>query len=204
MKQLTFEDAAMLSVGTACPAPVRRERRVSVSSTSSSETPLPESLAPTMLRQVPTQALAPTRAIGSELAAVGRELRAVSALGISEQAQAVVSEMIAESLPKATTKRLRALRDAAIEQVATNASAAWLSTAWGFLQAYCVAHEFVFCDDLWRAGLEQPREPRALGPVVLRAVREGMLIPTGVFRPSVHSRMGQKPIWRSTLWSGSR
>lgn len=106
MLDMTF--AAMLSVGTACPAPVRRERRLSVTSTSSSETPLPKDFAPTTLRQVPTQGLAPSRGISSELGAVDRHLRAGGILGISAEAQAVVSEMMAESMPKATTKRLLA------------------------------------------------------------------------------------------------
>ena len=101
MLEMTF--AAMLSVGTGGPSPVRGERRVFVRSTS--ETPLPEHFRPTTLTQTPTQALAPGRSISSELDAVVRQLRDTGFLGISAEAQQLVSEIVAENMPRATEKR---------------------------------------------------------------------------------------------------
>jgi hypothetical protein len=103
MLDLTF--AAMLSVGGTT-GPVTRRREHIIVTSGDSETPLPEHFGATTLRQVPTQGLAPTRAITSELGAVDRHLRAAGVLGISAEDQAVVSRVVSENMPKATAKRL--------------------------------------------------------------------------------------------------
>jgi hypothetical protein len=103
--------AAMLSVGgTTGPAARRREQHVVITSTTDSETPLPENFGATALRQVPTQGLAPSRAITSELPRVDRQLRAAGVLGISAEDQAMVSRVVAENMPKGSTKRLLSRR----------------------------------------------------------------------------------------------
>ncbi len=102
--------AGFLYSGTASPVPVQKPRRIIVSSVSSSETPLPSDFASTPLQQMPTQGLIAKRTIVSELGAVEAHLRAVGVLGISAEAQATVSQIITENMPRATTKRLLAPR----------------------------------------------------------------------------------------------
>lgn len=103
-----------------------------------------------------------------------------------------------------TLDEARVSRDAGIKRVDDNASSAWIAAASAFLLAYCRTHETVFCDDLWRAGLEPPHEARALGPVMQRAVRKKIIERSGEYRASVHSNMTPKPVWRSLVWEGRR
>lgn len=79
---------------------------------------------------------------------------------------------------------------------------AWYRAALAFVTKYCRTHELMFCDDLWREGLEIPREARALGPVILQAVRTGVIERSGRYRPSVGSNMTPKPVWRSLVYEG--
>lgn len=92
-------------------------------------------------------------------------------------------------------------RDLGLAQVEANAPDEWKAEAWAFLCRYVESHREVFVDDLWAAGLPRPHEARALGAVVLRAARQGLVVPTGRHRPSTASRGGTKPVWRSTRCS---
>src|SRR5262245_6910590 len=98
---MTTTVALMLSLGTGPgPAPIRSEARLVRVSTGTSETPLPEHLAPTVLREIPTQALVPTRAIASELAAVERAITTAGVLDVDAAAQARVDQILAANTPK--------------------------------------------------------------------------------------------------------
>jgi hypothetical protein len=99
---------AGLSSGTLAPSPVRRrQQRVLVSSLGLSETPLPETLGPTSLRQVPTLGTtADRRSVLSQVEALQKHKEAVSVLPINDDDEAFVSQIIAENRPKATSKRL--------------------------------------------------------------------------------------------------
>jgi hypothetical protein len=105
-------EALVLAVGlatrTQSPSPVRRQQRVLVSPFGLSETPLPEGLGPTALRQVPTlgTSTADRRSILSQVEAIQKHKDAVSVLRINDEDEAFVSQIIAENRPKATTKRL--------------------------------------------------------------------------------------------------
>lgn len=60
--------------------------------------------------------------------------------------------------------------------------------------------EFI-SDDVWTVGgLESTREDRALGPVFLRASRNGIARKTDRVRPSVRSHLSGKPVWRSLIY----
>lgn len=101
------------------------------------------------------------------------------------------------------TLRFKAIeaRSQALERVEENADDRWLAEAEEKLEAYLTTHAEFHVDDFWQAsGLSVPREARALGPVVLRAARNGWIVKTGISKPSVRSRMGEKPIWKSTIW----
>lgn len=104
--------ALMLSVGggTASPVSPRRDARLQISSIGGTETPLPEKLSPTGLRQIPTQSVTPSRAISSELTSVARVLSVASVLRVDAAAQARVDEILAASAKKPTTKRPLARR----------------------------------------------------------------------------------------------
>jgi hypothetical protein len=57
-------------------------------------------------------------------------------------------------------------------------------------------------DDIWLAGLEEPSEPRALGPVLARLKKEGAIFKTGRFvqtaRVSRHAT--DIAVWGSTTY----
>lgn len=78
----------------------------------------------------------------------------------------------------------------------------WYRDALAFIRKYCRTHEEMFCDDLWTAGLEVPREARALGPVIMQAVRDGIIERAGRYRASTGSNMTPKPVWRSLVYEG--
>jgi len=102
-----------------------------------------------------------------------------------------------------TVSEAQAARSEGIAQVAAGADPNWASDAYDFIAEYAKTHPDVFCDDLWEAGLEMPREPRALGPVMLKASRDGLISPSGNYRPSVHSKMGVKSVWKSNVYPTS-
>lgn len=91
-------------------------------------------------------------------------------------------------------------RDTGIALADQNADAAWRAHAWEVLRAYLRTHAEFFVDAFWNeSGLERPREARALGALVQRAAREGLMEKTGEYRKSVASNLSPKPVWRSLL-----
>ncbi len=94
-------------------------------------------------------------------------------------------------------------RETGLSRVERGADPEWLARAFEFIRTYCQTHHTVFCDDLWAAGLQPPREARALGPVMLRARREGLISHSGQYRPSVQSSMAPKPVWISLVCNGT-
>ena len=91
-------------------------------------------------------------------------------------------------------------RDRGIEHAWAGASLEWRDTAWRVLVNYLTTHDTMFTDDLWRAGLPETRENRALGPLVQRARREGLLEPSGERRMSVRAHAQRHIVWRSLIY----
>lgn len=92
-------------------------------------------------------------------------------------------------------------RDVALAQVADAADPSWMAAAWDALNEYLRTHETFFVDDFWNeTKLERPKESRALGPVVLRAARDGLMKKSGQFRKSAASNMTEKPLWTSLVY----
>jgi hypothetical protein len=89
-------------------------------------------------------------------------------------------------------------RDDGLRRVEDNAGA-WIDEAFSFVAAYLRENETLFCDDLWAAGLRRPSNPKALGAVMVRAARAGLMVKGG-YRPSVASNLSPKPWWRSLVW----
>jgi hypothetical protein len=96
----------------------------------------------------------------------------------------------------------REARNAALDQVESNADREWLNRAADALRQYLTHHETMFVDDFWEwTQLDRPRESRALGPVFVRAAHDGLMKKTGGYRNSIASKMGPKPIWRSLIYN---
>jgi hypothetical protein len=104
--------------------------------------------------------------------------------------------------PEITAQRDAASEAARAEGIAAvddNADEQWKEEALAFVQAYLQQHPTLFGDDLWAAGLPEPRERRALGPVILRAARNGWMEKSGDHRASHSSHGIPKPIWLSLI-----
>jgi hypothetical protein len=86
-------------------------------------------------------------------------------------------------------------RDAAIAQVDAHADDEWKRYALGFIAELSGQMAEFTTDDLWDAGLIKPREPRALGPVMRRAAKRGLIATTGEFRSSRYRNCAPLPVW---------
>lgn len=89
--------------------------------------------------------------------------------------------------------------DAAILQAAENADQAWADLAFNLLCDWLRTYPTWFCDDFWSV-CPEPREGRALGAVVRRASRAGLMVQSGDYKPSVRSHGTVKPVWRSECY----
>lgn len=78
-----------------------------------------------------------------------------------------------------------AARDAALSKVEER-SAPWRAVAWDALMAVAKRTVVLSSEDVWdeldRWGIPRPVEPRSIGPVMMRAVKEGVLEPLGYDR----------------------
>lgn len=93
-----------------------------------------------------------------------------------------------------------------IRTAAENSGDAWTICALEFVRRYLTTHPELFTDDLWSAGLPEPRSPRALGAVLQAAARkrwmEEQRTPAGniAARPSARSNGQLKRVWKSNLF----
>lgn len=94
-----------------------------------------------------------------------------------------------------TNHDARSARDNAIAQVDANADAEWKAYALGFVAELSGRIGQFTTDDLWDAGLIKPREPRALGPVMRRAAKRGLIATTGEFKASRYRNCAPLPVW---------
>ncbi len=90
-----------------------------------------------------------------------------------------------------------AARDSALSRVERHADPQWLARAYAAVRN-CAAnlHEFT-SDDVWSelASMRKfPHEPRALGPVMRAAVKAGVCVPMGIYRPSVRVACHARPV----------
>lgn len=92
------------------------------------------------------------------------------------------------------------MRDAALDRVEGNAKAEWNEQADAVVAALARSGRRFSPDDVWAAGLPRPREPRALGPVMMRAVKSGLIEPTGEWINSKQASQHATPVrvWRGT------
>lgn len=92
-------------------------------------------------------------------------------------------------------------RNEALQRVDEAAEPEWKDVAYEAIQATALRLPEFISDDVWEIGqLDSTREDRALGPVFLRARRDGICIKTDRVRPSVRSHLSGKPVWRSLIY----
>lgn len=94
-------------------------------------------------------------------------------------------------------------RALALDAVGEHAPIGWADEAYAFLESYLAEHAAMHVDDLWAAGMPEPPEMRALGPLVRRAARAGIMRKSGRSLPSVRSHLSEKPLWLSNIYRGS-
>ncbi len=89
---------------------------------------------------------------------------------------------------------------------AAEAASDWVAAAYDAVATYAQHHEFFHADEFWTwgldHGLEVPEQPKALGPVIARAARDGVLDRTNAAAPSVRSHLSLKPVWRCANYPG--
>jgi len=92
----------------------------------------------------------------------------------------------------------RAAKEKALTQVGDAADSAWSAQAWATLRAVAALGVDFTSEDLWRAGLPKPREPRALGAVLATASRRGLILKTGRYLNTAMVSRHNAPvaIWR--------
>jgi hypothetical protein len=93
----------------------------------------------------------------------------------------------------------RVARDEAMERVETNAGDEWRTEAWAWLHGYLETHGELFPDTDLRDGPE-PRERRAWGVLVRRALKEGLIVGTGEFRARTRGHCTPGPVYRSLIY----
>src|SRR3990167_2215984 len=96
-------------------------------------------------------------------------------------------------------------RDAALEAVEAGAPIGWSFHALRVVERIARARERFTPDDIWEAGLDKPPEPRALGPVMIRAVKDGICERLDEWMPSQIPTQHKTPIrvYRSLLFGGN-
>lgn len=105
-------------------------------------------------------------------------------------------------------QRARALveRDQDIQAADRGADDAWRDATLATIQLVAAARPQFTTDDVLEANpaLEEAREPRALGPMMLYAARDGLIEPTKLYASSSRrqSNARHKRVWRSLIFGG--
>jgi len=88
-------------------------------------------------------------------------------------------------------------RDAAIAQVASATDADWKAEVWAVIERFAAGDEFT-TDTIWQAchdeGIATPREPRALGAIMVEAARSRLVAATDRYVASRRVACHARPI----------
>lgn len=81
-------------------------------------------------------------------------------------------------------------------------SVSWAELAYDTVINVAKLHQEFTPDDIWKTGLQKPLEARALGGVMARAKREGIIKKTGRVQPTtqVESHGTDVTIWESLIF----
>jgi hypothetical protein len=96
----------------------------------------------------------------------------------------------------------RAARDEAMNEVDAGAAILWKQDAMDALRKVAISQADLIAEDIWKF-VSKPREPRATGPLMMKAARLGYIEQTEDFRqcPSRHATYVR--VWRSLIYAGS-
>lgn len=93
-------------------------------------------------------------------------------------------------------------RDAAMATVAANTHPEWVKLAVGAVQHLADLGPAFSTDEVWErleaTGAPRPHDPRALGPVMKRAVKDRMISPTGNYTKSRRRHASPIPLYVAT------
>lgn len=78
----------------------------------------------------------------------------------------------------------------------------WAEVAYALVRQVAETQLEFTPDDVWKAGLKKPSEARALGGVMRRAHREGLIEKTGRVQPTTQpeSHRTDVTVWRSLIY----
>lgn len=93
------------------------------------------------------------------------------------------------------------LRDEAMSRVDRAAPADWKELARQAVERVASERDVFTTDHVWLDGLEKPPEPRAMGPIMRRAIRAGLIEKTGRVVPTIfpEGHAGPRHEWRSLI-----
>lgn len=88
----------------------------------------------------------------------------------------------------------------AIQRVGDHADPDWKIRALEAVRAVAERQTHFIVDDCWRF-VEEPREPRAMGAVIAKARKQGLIAPTSEYRPSARVTAHSNPrrVWKSLI-----
>jgi hypothetical protein len=93
--------------------------------------------------------------------------------------------------------RSRRNRDRSMAQVEAHTPDGWAAAARSVIIDLSNRLPGFTSDDIWATGLPKTREPRALGPVLARLAREGVIVPVGYQQTRQASRNAAPVrVWR--------
>lgn len=96
-------------------------------------------------------------------------------------------------------------KERAIAAAEAHANEQWRETAFVCVWRVARGRRFLTTDHVWLELIEQPvatHEPRAIGAIMQRAMREGMVKPTFSYWPSKRARCHGRPVrvWESLVY----
>jgi hypothetical protein len=99
----------------------------------------------------------------------------------------------------------QAARDQAVACCEQGADQDFLLRADTAVQRVAGRQAFLTSDDVWAELREQPREPRVMGPIMMRAAKAGIITATNQWRQSESATNHGRPqrVWRSNLYRGT-
>jgi hypothetical protein len=94
-------------------------------------------------------------------------------------------------------------RDDAMERAEKNAASEWRSDAMVAIHSTARVRSELTSEDVWESGLEKPRNPRAMGPMMTRAKKRGYIISSNPvrYKPSKLRHMAPLKVWISQVFT---
>lgn len=89
------------------------------------------------------------------------------------------------------------LTQGAIDQAEAHASTTWMKKAYQIIQELAKSQRIFTTDHVWEALAKtefRTHEPRALGGLMQKAVRDGHIVATGAYRKSTRPECHSRPI----------